>query len=125
FVGQHGHENFDSFPRERANLFAQPVIATRTSDDGDVIGSSSSDGVYGCFQSRDNITVDKRSSSRPLNFNNDTRRHVMTSESYESGRTPKGVVGQPDMEPSAEPNHKPIPTQKNRPTRSFQKSHHC
>src|SRR5499426_3511210 len=52
FVGQHGHKNFDSFTRQRLDLFTQPIVATRTSDDGDPIGSGVGNGVYGCFQVR-------------------------------------------------------------------------
>src|SRR5579864_3737596 len=65
------------------------------------------------------------SSSRQLNTNYYTRRHVMRSESCESVWTPKGVIGQPDMEHSAEPNHKPSAPPENRPARSFKKWHHC
>ena len=55
-VGQHGHKNSDSFPRQRAYLLAKPIVATRPSDDGEVIGSGVGNGVYGCVQGRDIIT---------------------------------------------------------------------
>jgi len=55
---QHGDKYVDPFPRQRAYLFAKPIVATRPGDDGDVIGVSGGDGVYGCSQSKDIITVE-------------------------------------------------------------------
>jgi len=65
-----------------------------------------------------------RSSSHRLNFNDDTRKHLMRSEPYQFVWTPKRVIGQPDMEQSAESNHKHITTPKNRPAHALQKCSH-
>ena len=50
FVGQHGYESVNPLPRKCTDLIAQPVISTRTSDDGDAVRRGYGDGIDGRFR---------------------------------------------------------------------------
>ena len=48
-IRQHGDENINSFPRERAQFIAKPITTTRSGDNRDAVRSGILDGVDGCF----------------------------------------------------------------------------
>src|SRR5581483_329911 len=47
FVGQHRHENLDTLLRQRTNFVAEPVVATRASNDGNADRCGSGNGEDG------------------------------------------------------------------------------